>query len=122
MDLTEILVPIVFFATVFGITYAIVAFRHRNRKAAQATLRAAIEKGQELSPEIVQSLTGYAPPSGDRDMRRGLVLLAVALATLGFGFILPDEEATAVFMGVALFPLLIGIAYLIMTRLTPRAA
>lgn len=79
----EIFIPLAFFAATFGITYVIVLFRHRNRKAAQATLRAAIEKGQELSPEVIHSLTGQAPPSGDRDLRRGLVLLAIALATIG---------------------------------------
>ncbi|MEL6200271.1 MAG: DUF6249 domain-containing protein [Pseudomonadota bacterium] len=116
----EIFIPLAFFAATFGITYVIVLFRHRNRKAAQATLRAAIEKGQELSPEVIHSLTGQAPPSGDRDMRRGLVLLAVALATIGFGWLLDDEDASMVFYGSALFPLLIGLSYLLMTRLGSR--
>lgn len=118
----EILVPIAFFLAVFGITYVIVLFRYRGRKVGQATLRAAIEQGQSLDAETVQSLTGYLPPSGDRDLRRGLILLAVALATLGFGWLLDDPDASNVFYGTALFPGLVGLAYLLMTRFTSRAA
>lgn len=118
----EIFIPLSFFLATFGITYVIVLFRHRNRKVAQATLRAAIEQGQSLDPETVQSLTGYAPPSGDRDMRRGLILLAIALATLGFGWLLDEPDASKVFYGTALFPGLVGVAYLVMTRLSGRAA
>ena len=117
----EIFIPLGFFAATFGITYVIVLFRHRNRKAAQATLRAAIEQGQALDAEMVKSLTGYSPPSGDRDLRRGFLLLAIALATLGFGWLLDDEDASIVFYGTALFPLLVGIAYLLMTRFRNRA-
>lgn len=118
----EIFVPIAFFLAVFGVTYVILLFHHRNRQATQATLRAAIDKGHTLDPDTVQSLTGFAPSSGDRDLRRGLLLLAIALATFGFGWLLDDEDASFVFYGTALFPLLVGIAYLLMTRFTSRTA
>lgn len=118
----EIFIPIAFFLAVFGITYVIVLFRYRSRKVGQATLRAAIEQGQALDAETVQSLTGYSPPSGDRDLRRGLILLAIALATLGFGWLLEDPEASRVFYGTALFPGLVGLAYVLMTRFSDRTA
>ena len=116
----EILVPLGFFLVVFGVTFVIVLFRHRNRKAGQETLRAAIEQGQTLDRETVQSLTGYAPPSGDQDLRRGLILLAIALATVGFGWLLNEPETSRVFYGSALFPGLVGLAYIAMTRFSSR--
>ena len=118
----EIFIPLFFFLATFGITYVIVAFRYRSRKAAQATLLAAIEKGHTIDPETVQSLTGYSPPSGDRDLRRGLILLSIALATVGFGWLLDEPDAAKVFYGTALFPGLVGLAYLVMTRFPSRTA
>jgi hypothetical protein len=48
----------------------------------QATVRAAIEKGQPLPPELVEALSKDVRPktvsSAHRDMRIGVILLAVA--------------------------------------------
>ena len=49
----EIFIPLGFFLATFAITYVIVLFRYRGRKAGQATLRAAIEQGQTLDSETV---------------------------------------------------------------------
>ena len=122
MNLEDTLIPLAFFAVIFGTTYVVRMFRHRNRKMAQQTLLAAIEKGQQLDTAVVESLVGGAPASGDRDLRRGLVLVAIALATCGLAILIDDTEATPVIFGAALFPLLIGVAYLLMLRLKPRAA
>ncbi len=118
----EIFIPLGFFLATFAITYVIVLFRYRGRKAGQATLRAAIEQGQTLDAETIQSLTGYSPPSGDRDLRRGLILLSIAIATVGFGWLLDEPDATKVFYGTALFPGLVGLAYIVMTRFSGRTA
>lgn len=122
MNLEDVLIPIVFFGVTFGIVYIVLMFRHRNRKMAQQTLLAAIEKGQQLDAAIVQTLVGSPPSSGDRDVRRGVVLLAAGLATGGLAILIDDPDATPVIFGAALFPLLIGAAYLAMVRLKPRAA
>lgn len=121
-NLEDVLIPLVFFGVTFGITYVVLLFRHRNRKIAQQTLLAAIDKGQQLDTEVVQSLLGGPPSSGDRDMRRGLVLVAIALATCGLAILIDDPDATPVIFGTALFPLLVGLAYLLMLRMKPRTA
>ena len=122
MNLEDILIPIVFFGVMFGITYVVLMFRHRNRKMAQQTLLAAIEKGHQLDTSVVEALVGGPPASGDSDLRRGLVLVAIALATGGLAILIDEPDATPVIFGAALFPLLIGAAYLLMLRLKPRAA
>lgn len=119
-SLEDLLIPIVFFGTVFAITFVVVWYRHRTRAAAQETLRLAIQQGQSLDSETIQTLTGYTPPSGDRDVRRGVLLLAVAAAIAGFGVLLDEPDASGSLYGTALFPLLIGGAYLLMSRLARR--
>jgi hypothetical protein len=37
-----------------------------------------------------------------------------------FGYMIPEDEATPVFLGMAAFPFFVGIAFLIMWRVTER--
>jgi hypothetical protein len=96
-------------------------FRAKTRGDVQATIRAAMEKGQDLSPEIIDRL-GHPKPSKYKDLRAALIFIAIALAMGIFGFMIPDddEEVALIFAGMASFPLLIGLAYLIMWRVVGR--
>ena len=96
-------------------------FRAKTRSDVQATIRAAMEKGQDLSPEIIDRL-GHPKPSKYKDLRVALVFMAVALSMVIFGSMVPDddEEVALIFAGMASFPFLIGLAYLIMWRVTGR--
>ncbi len=85
----------------------------------QQTIRSAIEKGQELSPEIIDRLGNPTPPK-DKDLRLALIWLALAVGLALSGFFAPDPSGHA-FNGAlagAAFPLCIGVAYLIMWRFT----
>ena len=96
-------------------------FRSKSRGDVQATIRAAMEKGQELTPEVIDRL-GHPKPSKYKDLRVALVFIAIALSMGIFGFMIPDddEEVALIFAGMASFPFLIGVAYLIMWRVTGR--
>jgi hypothetical protein len=98
-------------------------FRYRARSEMQQTLRSAIDKGQELSPELVESLGMRRKPSKDRDMRAALIWLAIAvgIALFGTGMGQIERDAFSVFLSIAAFPLMIGIAYLTMWKFTERA-
>jgi Domain of unknown function (DUF6249) len=89
--------------------------RYKGRQDTQQTIRLAIDKGQELSPELIDRL-GHPKPAKNRDMRLGIIWLAVAGALAIFGFTIPDEDANTVFWGIAAFPFFIGLAYLIIWR------
>jgi len=94
-------------------------FRSRGRSDMQQTIRSAIEKGQELSPEIIDRLGNPTPPK-DKDLRLALIWLALAAGLALSGFFAPDPSGMA-FKGTlagAAFPLCIGVAYLIMWRFT----
>ena len=52
--------------------------RYRARSDMQQTIRLALDKGQELSPELVDRL-GHPKASKNRDFRLGVIWLAVAI-------------------------------------------
>ncbi len=85
----------------------------------QQTIRLALDKGQELSPELVDRL-GHPKPTKNKDMRLGVMWLAVAGALAIFGQVVPDENANTIFWGIAAFPLFIGLAYMIIWRFADR--
>ena len=111
----EIWIPIVAMLSFFAIVFVWVFFRYKTRLDRQQTFRLALEKGTELSPEFMKQLADPEPPK-DRDLRRGLVWLAIGVATALFGIILPEEDATGPLVGIAMFPTLVGAAYLAMYR------
>ncbi|MEN7342041.1 MAG: DUF6249 domain-containing protein [Pseudomonadota bacterium] len=110
-------IPIIMFLSIFGSIAAWLFFRARVRYAEQATLQRAIDQGQQLTEDMVRALTNYRP-APFRDLRRGLLLFAIAIALVGFGWLIPDgDEAAQVFTAIALFPALLGAAYLTMHKL-----
>jgi len=112
-------VPIIMFMGLTVIISLFFWFRYRSRGDMQKTIRAAIDKGQELSPEIIDRLGNPTSPK-DRDLRLALIWLALAAGLVLSGFFAPDPSGFA-FTGSlagAAFPFCIGVAYLIMWRFT----
>ena len=93
----------------------IIWLRYKGRNDTQQTIRMAIDKGQELTPELIDRL-GHPKPSKNRDLRLGVIWLAVAGALGIFSQVVPDEEANTIMLGMAAFPLFIGLAYIIIWR------
>ncbi len=118
MDEEVLIVAIVFssIALVFGLW---LYFGFRARTDTQQTIRLALEKGSELTPEFIKQLA-EPEPSKDRDLRRGLIWLAIGLALLILGAAINDPNAIGPIMGSASFPGLIGLAYLAMWRYGAR--
>jgi len=88
-------------------------FKYRNAKHAKSmeTLQALTNKGADPTPELIKSL-GISPKHPHRDLRIGMILIALAASTTIFGLLSPEEEANRVFLGFASFPFLIGLVYL----------
>lgn len=119
-NVVAIFVPIVSVIVVGVVVVALFYFKAKNRTQLQLTVREAIEKGNELSPELIDRLAG-PKPGPLQDLRRALVWLAVGIATAGFGAILGEEESVRPLLAVGMFPMLIGIAYLVMWKLNDRS-
>lgn len=109
----DVLIPLIVFSSMVIGFVTFLYFKHRNRMETQHTFRLALEKGSELSPEFMKQL-GAPEPDKDRDLRRGLIWLALALGFSALGLSIPDDEANVIMLGVAAFPFFIGLAFVIM--------
>ena len=54
--MVEELIPIAMFATIALIFFLVLYFRQRSRADMQQTIRLALERGTELTPEIISRL------------------------------------------------------------------
>ena len=83
----------------------------------------ALDKGHELTPEIIDRL-GHPEPSKYKDLRLGAIWMALAVALVLCGFAVPDPSGNALrgcLSGAAL-PFAIGTAYLLLYRFTSKDA
>ena len=109
--LIPIVVPTVTMLVIGGIIMLITYFRFRRRREVQETIRIAIEKGQELPTEFLETISSPKNrPKKDQDLRRGVVLTAVGLGIGAFGFLVGEVDAVGPLMGIGSIPLLIGLA------------
>jgi hypothetical protein len=112
----EFFVPVALFGMIVAIVWLFQHFAAKKRIEGYKTLQIAIEKGQPLTPETLQSMARLASPIAD--LRRGIVFVAVALGFVSFATIVlwnATGEAVGVrngLYGVATFPLFIGLAFL----------
>ncbi len=117
-------VPIAIFTAMTIIISLFFWFRYRARSEMQQTIRSAIDKGQELTPELVESLGKPQQPSKDKDLRLSLIWFAVAFGISLFGAAIgaaeEDEPVFFIMSGIAALPFMIGLAYLIMWKFTER--
>lgn len=105
------LIPIVLFGCIAFVTAFFFYLRFRSKRELQETMRQALEKGVELSPEVLERL-GERPRTPAADFRRGVILVAIGLACAGFGLALGQAQAIRPLTALAAFPFLIGLAYL----------
>lgn len=120
MDGFGVLIPLAPFLMVVAIVVIPAWLKSRERKEMQATLRTAIEKGQPLPPEIIDALSreNIKPPAtAARDLRIGVILLAVSIGIALFGYAVSFEEWEAFYpiTGMAAIPGMIGLAFIILS-------
>lgn len=131
MELTPILIVLTIFASITAIILGPGYFKSRERRELQATVRAAIDKGQPLPPEVIEAMGREATknvPSRTRDIRRGIIWLAVGVGLAAFGLVGDmgwgggGDDWNAVgghigggLLGVACIPATIGIAFIILS-------
>jgi hypothetical protein len=126
MELTDVLIVGTIFASLVAIIVGPSWLKSRDRREVQQTVRTAIEKGQPLPPEVIDSLSKEATrnlPSRSRDLRQGVIWLAVGIGLAAFGTISemswggngwegPDFRGI---VGIAAIPATIGLAFIILS-------
>jgi len=133
----SILVPIALFAMIAAIVIIPKYLRSRDRDRLHETLRMAYEKGQTIPPELMEALqpTGkvamdaapYVPirDRADRDLRTGVVWLAVGVGLLLIGAasyamlynLGGAVETGCSFAALAAIPICVGLAFLLLSAL-----
>ena len=106
-----LLIPLAGIAMPVGIVWIIFYYDNRTKEQFNATLQKLIESGQELSPELLESVPGYKAGKGkDKDdIRSGFILIG-----LGIGIALLGDVGLGlqVVFGAGLLVLSIGVGIL----------
>ncbi|WP_374513629.1 DUF6249 domain-containing protein [Brevundimonas sp.] len=126
----EDFIPVFAIFAVFGTITAIVVgptwLKSREKREMQATLRHAMDKGQSLPPEVIDALTQDVSrnlPSRSRDIRRGVIWLAVGIGIGAFGLINDLSSGGSDWggnvgdglLGIAAIPVTIGLAFIVLS-------
>ena len=130
MELTPILIVLIIFSAITAIIFGPSYLKSREKREIQTTVRHAIDKGQELPPELIEAMTRDVAsklPSRTRDIRRGIIWLAVGIGLAAFGF-LSDmgwdhhemENFGSGMLGVAAIPVTIGLAFIVLSFFNPN--
>jgi len=126
MDMTPVLVVGLIFGSIVAIVLGPTYLKSRERSELQATVRAAIDKGQPLPPEVIEAMGKEATkniPSRSRDLRRGIIWLAVGIGLAAFGLVNDlnwsgdnwDANVGGGMLGVACIPATIGLAFIVLS-------
>lgn len=119
----SVVIVAIIFGTIAALAIVPIYFKSLERQRLQETLRAAIDKGQPLPPEVIEALTSDVKvrpkPSPQRDLRVGIIWVGVAvgIAALGIALSFDEPDATYPLLGVAAFPGFIGLAFIIISFL-----
>ena len=111
----DILIPIFGIVGIFGMPVFIILiifyFDKRNKEQFHSTLQKLIESGQELSPELLQSIPGYKKEKNGKrnDIRSGTITAGVGIGIVLFGQFGVAETAL---VGIGLLVSSIGLAFL----------
>lgn len=110
---------------IYGLAIAAVALffvaqasRVLRAAAMHKTLRSAIEKGQQLDPELIDGFDKAAEP-GSGDQRVGFVLIAIGLAIILAAIINGGSDLRDL-VALSMFPLIVGAALLLRLRFASR--
>lgn len=116
-EFVPLLVPIAFFGTVVSLVALGLFAAHRKNLLLHGTIRAMIEKGQPIPPELLKPQEAARRPGND--LRKGLVLSAVGIALLLLFSTLHGLPAAIAALGF--IPLCMGIAFIIAWKIESKA-
>lgn len=120
-DVSLFLVPISLFVSIAVVICIYFYARHRTQAEVQQTIRTAFDHGQQLSPEVLETLAADLAPSAHADLRRGVMACAIGVGIAAFGLLTYEDIGMPLaFVGVSALPFIVGLAYLGLWKFAPR--
>ncbi len=117
--MNEFWIPIVLFI-VIGLTIASYLYwNSRNRASIMDTVQKAMDNGKELTPELLIQLGAAVNPKA-RDLRRGIVIFSIGLATILCSLFFDDPDVVSGIRAGSMFPLMIGAGFLLVWKLNSK--
>lgn len=109
----DIFIPIALFAIIPITVWIVSYFGARKRDTIHTTIRHAVDKGQTLDADLMERMSMVTDPV-IQDLRRGVLLITLGIGFALLGLLLGTDSPDALkpLLGVALFPGLLGVAYL----------
>ncbi len=120
----EVLVPLIVFSSFLGFIWLLLFYTHKKKVLFLKMVEDALKSHEQMTPEIIREMSIHLF-SRYRDLRKGLILIAVALAIVGFSLLAEfrsngNLDLNKALMGIALFPGLTGLAYLLLHKFDPK--
>jgi hypothetical protein len=118
-----ILIPIVAILSMAGAFWAYLAYLQRGKKEVQLTLRAMIESGQQISPELLESLSIDSRDRREKDLRRGVREVGIGVALVAIAIFLRmsgDGESFYPILAAAAIFITMGSVYLGLYKFAPN--
>ena len=112
----ELWIPIVMFIVIGIAVLGYFYWNHKNRADIMETVQKALDSGSKLSVELLTQL-GAAVNPRIRDLRRGVLFLAVGVAGLLCSFFFEEPEVVSGIRAATMFPLLLGAGFLLVWKL-----
>jgi hypothetical protein len=110
------MIPIVLFIVLGIAVLGYFYWNYQNRLTIMKTVEKAMDQGKELTPELLVQL-GAAGNPRIRDMRRGVVFLSLGVAGILCSMFFVDPDVTNGIRAGAVFPLMLGVGFLIVWKL-----
>lgn len=112
----ELFVPIAFFAFLGAIILVPIWLKEKTKQSAHTLISQALEKGQQLDPQLLQQLTetqkSQQPDRPRRTLGSGVVLLALAIGFVAANF-LTDMGSDGLMIAATILGTL-GIAFILL--------
>ena len=110
------LIPIIMFIVLGFVTLGYFYWNHKNRQSVMDTVQKAIATGNEFSPELLSQLGAAVNPRA-RDLRRGVIFLALGVAGLLCSLFFDDATVINGIRAGSMFPLLLGGGFLLVWKM-----
>jgi hypothetical protein len=114
--MSEQSIPIVMFIVLGVIGMGYFYWNHQNRVTIMNTVQKAMDQGKELTPELLVQL-GAAGNPRIRDMRRGIVFLALGIAGFLCSLFFADQDVVNGIRAGTVFPMMLGLGFLLVWKL-----